>query len=293
MNSEDDDRDRRDDRNRDRDRDRDRPRGRDRDDDDRGRVAAAMTTTTTIDPDAAVRDDDYDRPRKSGSSTLIIVLVVVGLVVAGFIAIAYFAFQKVGEAKLRIRSQNNLKQFAVAMHNHEGATGHFPAPAICDKEGKPLLSWRVAILPYIEQGALYNQFKLDEPWDSPNNKKLLSSMPKIYEPVDNQAVADEYKTYYRVFYPKGEIGFGPRENDLPKGTSGTVMIVEAGEPVFWTKPDELEYEEGKPLPSLGGVLPNVKSFHVAMFDGSVRAIKREEAETIKDMIRTKNVRFGK
>ncbi len=58
--------------------------------------------------------------------------------------------------------------------------GAFPTAAILDKNGKPLLSWRVALLPYIEQDALYRQFKLDEPWDSEHNKKLIAQMPKIY-----------------------------------------------------------------------------------------------------------------
>jgi hypothetical protein len=179
------------------------------------------------------------------------------------------------------------------MHNHLTANQRFPAAAICDKDGKPLLSWRVALLPYIEQGALFNQFKLDEPWDSPNNRKLIESMPEIYAPIKNDAVRDEHKTFYRMIYPKGEIGFGPTEADLSKGTSGTVMIVEAAEPVVWTKPDELEYEEGKGLPSLGGVVPDAKSFNIAMYDGSVRAITREDAGTIKDMIRSRNVRMKK
>ncbi len=67
----------------------------------------------------------------------------------------------------RAQCTNNLKQIALAYHNVHSATNTFPPPAIADKDGKPLLSWRVAILPYVEQQELYNKFKLDEPWDSP------------------------------------------------------------------------------------------------------------------------------
>src|SRR4051794_14898536 len=74
------------------------------------------------------------------------------------------------------KSQNNLKQIALAFHNYESANGFSPAD-ISDKDGKPILSWRVAILPYIEEDALPRQFKLDEPWDSENNKKLIEKMP--------------------------------------------------------------------------------------------------------------------
>src|SRR5262245_18711959 len=82
----------------------------------------------------------------------------------------------------RRESQNNLKQLALAFHNHLAAYKYFPAAAAFSKGKKPLLSWRVAILPYIEQQALYKDFKLDEPWDSPLNKKLIPKMPKIFAP---------------------------------------------------------------------------------------------------------------
>ena len=62
---------------------------------------------------------------------------------------------------------NNLKQIGLAMHNFHDSYGGFPAAYSTDKNGKPLLSWRVHILPFVEGQALYRQFKLDEPWDSP------------------------------------------------------------------------------------------------------------------------------
>ena len=84
------------------------------------------------------------------------------------------------EAARRAQCVNNLKQIGLANHNYHSANNVFPMQAITDKDGKPLLSWRVAILPYIEQQELYNKFKLDEPWDSPNNKPLIKEMPKAY-----------------------------------------------------------------------------------------------------------------
>ena len=82
------------------------------------------------------------------------------------------AVAKVRMSAARMQSKNNLKQIALAMHNYEATYGHFPHD-ITDKNGKPILSWRVAILPFIEQDNLYKQFKLDEPWDSPNNRSGL------------------------------------------------------------------------------------------------------------------------
>ena len=134
--------------------------------------------------------------------TLIELLVVIAII-AILIGLLLPAVQKVREAAQRTSSINNLKQIALAMHNYNSTYGAFPAAAICDKKtGKPLLSWRVAILQYIEEEALYKQFKLDEPWDSEHNLKLAKNMPKIYfHPKANKPGDD--KTHYRLFYGKG------------------------------------------------------------------------------------------
>ncbi|HLW67317.1 MAG TPA: DUF1559 domain-containing protein [Gemmataceae bacterium] len=188
------------------------------------------------------------------------------------------AVSKVQLASGRAQSANNLKQMALAMHNYHDVYQSFPQAAICDKNGKPLLSWRVAILPFIEQDNLYKQFHLDEPWDSEHNKKLLAHMPKVYElPGVNKP--GETDTYYRVFYNNGalfDLKKGVKFSQITDGTSNTIMIVEAGEAVPWTKPDDLEYNPSKPLPKLGKQNPDV--FMVAMADGSVRAISKKISE---------------
>jgi hypothetical protein len=144
------------------------------------------------------------------------------------------------------------------------------------------LSWRVAILPFIEQFALYRQFKLDEPWDSEHNKKLLARMPRVYAPrVGTTKVA--HGTFYRVFTGphtpfnpagtrRGLVSLGARfPAGFPDGTSNTFLVVEASEAVPWTKPDELAYDAKKAVPKLGGQFPG--TFLAAFADGSVRVIR--------------------
>jgi len=195
------------------------------------------------------------------------------------------AVQKVRMAAGRAQGQNNLKQMALAMHNYADTYGRLPAAAICDKNGKPLLSWRVAILPYIEQDNLYKQFHLDEPWDSEHNKKLVTVIPRVYLlPGVNQP--GDTNTHYRVFYGNGagfELNKGIRFVDITDGTSNTIMIVEASEGVPWTKPEELEFQPDKPLPPLGK--QSADGFNVAMFDGSGRFISKSiTATTMKALI---------
>jgi hypothetical protein len=183
--------------------------------------------------------------------------------------------KKSDKAADRIRSSNNLRQIGLAFHNYHDTFGRFPAHAIYSKEGKPLLSWRVAILPFIEEPKLYKEFKLDEPWDSENNKPLLDRMPKTYAPLGGET-KDKHSTFYQVFVGKGTIFEGKdglKFADIPDGTSNTLFGAEAGEAVPWTKPDDLAFDPDKALPALGGMFKG--GFHVLMADGSVHFLKEK------------------
>ncbi len=147
--------------------------------------------------------------------------------------------------------------------------------AITDKDGKPLLSWRVAILPYLEQQELYNKFKLDEPWDSPNNKPLIKEMPKVYL-CPSRRNPEPGTTTYRVFVGKGalfEEGEGTGLQNVTDGTSNTIMVVESKDAVLWSKPDDLKFDmEAKPS-LYGAASPHPGGFNASFADGSVRFIK--------------------
>ncbi|HTN75535.1 MAG TPA: DUF1559 domain-containing protein, partial [Pirellulaceae bacterium] len=175
-------------------------------------------------------------------------------------------------AAQRSQSMNNLKQMALAMHNFHDAHRTFPAAQLT-KDGKPLLSWRVQILPYIEQQPLYEQFKLDEPWDSEHNIKLVDKMPKIF---NNPSVTlKPGLTNYLLPVGKDLVFHGDEKTKLEAitdGTSNTLMIVEANpdQAVIWTKPDDLPVDLDKPLAGLGEAQKN--GFLAVLCDGSVRFI---------------------
>jgi RNA polymerase sigma-70 factor (ECF subfamily) len=198
------------------------------------------------------------------------------------------AIKKAQEARNRALSVNNLKQIGLALHNYHNDFERFPAAAIYDNNGKPVLSWRVAILPYIEQTALYRQFKLDEPWDSEHNKKLLAQMPKIYAPVGVKT-KEPHMTFYQVFTGKDTVfegTQGARFADIVDGTSNTIVAVEAAEAVPWTKPDDLPYAEDKPVPKLGGLFAD--GYNVLFADGFVRFMKNTLDENILRLLITRN-----
>jgi hypothetical protein len=149
----------------------------------------------------------------------------------------------------------------------------FPPAYKADKEGKPLLSWRVLILPLLEEQALYDQFHLDEPWDSEHNKKLIDRMPMVYQSPGSNAGRGK-TTYLTVRGPKTMFPGkdGVRIAEVRDGTSNTIMLVEVpdNKAVVWTKPDDYEYDEKDPMKGLLGRRPG--GFYVSFVDGSVRLL---------------------
>jgi hypothetical protein len=202
------------------------------------------------------------------------------------------AVQKVREAANRLESANNLKRLALAMHNYHDTYGCFPPTVVYRKDGRPLYSWRVLLLPFLEHDVLYKQFHLEEPWDSPHNKALLARMPQVFAPPDGKETKEPYSTYYQGFVGPGAFFEGtipvpgnvlPRPRgtrlaEITDGMKGTIMLVEAGEAVPWTKPDDLPYDPTKPLPPLGGLSP--RGFNAAFADGAVRFIPRQTSEVV-------------
>jgi hypothetical protein len=183
------------------------------------------------------------------------------------------AAERAATAPQRLQAQQCMKQILLAMHNYHDANEQFPRD-ITDKDGKPLLSWRVAILPFIEEEKLFKQFKFDEPWDSDHNKKLLDKMPAVYR-LSTQG-KDETKTYFQGFSGPGAM-FEPGKKisvaSIRDGTSNTVAVVAAGPPAEWTKPADLPYHPKLPLVKFEGPFSNV--LLAATSDGAVHSLKRD------------------
>jgi hypothetical protein len=190
--------------------------------------------------------------------------------------LAAVALKDARRAAQRTQSVNNLKQIALAMHNYHDIHRRFPPQAACSKDGRMLLSWRVLILPFVDQEPLYRQFHLDEPWDSDHNRALIAKMPPVFaSPSLPGGLSAKGLTTYLV--PVGDkTVFGGKEGTtfakITDGTSNTIMVVEAHPSVAvpWTKPDDLPVDMKQPLRGLAGQ-PN-KTFNAAICDGSVRVV---------------------
>jgi hypothetical protein len=183
-------------------------------------------------------------------------------------------------------SQSNLTKIASAVHSYNDAKGFLPDDTL-SKANKPLLSWRVAILPYVGQKALYEKFKLDEPWDSAHNKKLIAKMPDVFR-SPRVKLKGKGNTVYQVFTGSNAV-FGRGQAlrfpaAIPDGTSNTIMAVESSTAVPWTKPGGLPFDRNKALPTFGKAYGQKPL--AALFDGSVRVLDLNviKPETLKNAI---------
>jgi hypothetical protein len=183
-------------------------------------------------------------------------------------------------------STNNLKQLGIAMHSFHDVYKGFPLATIPHPQtGQPLLSWRVTLLPYIEQEQLGKQIKIDEPWDSAHNRQFWDKMPKAYQLPGKP---NDGKTYYQVFRGQESMFPDPAQPGPPfinrglnllritDGASNTIMIVEAADAVNWMKPEDIPFQpgpQGMPLNRLGNHWGD-DSFQMLLADGAVIRLRR-------------------
>lgn len=239
-------------------------------------------------------EDDFDdqpgRPTATPAvrSTLgcLVTILAVGW---GLAALWFFGSPKIRDSAERLSASGNMKQIGFGCLNYESTYGVLPTNSY-DANGRPLLSWRVHILPFIEQDALYKQFYLDEPWDSARNRPLLSQMPRMYatqaQRQGRASMGD--KTCIRGFATRGAV-MEPRSgrpvqnpakwldwkldavafDDITDGPGSTILFVEAGEAAEWTKPNDLTWDVGQPMPPFGAGRPG-DDFWICYSDDSVR-----------------------
>lgn len=225
------------------------------------------------------------RQGMSGGTIALIVLAVclVLAVLCGGLLVAMLlpAVNAAREAARNAACTNNLRQIDLALHAYESAHGEFPPAYTTDKDGKPLQSWRVLILPYMEQQYLYDQIRKDEPWDSPHNQSIFSSypIPPVYRCPSEPLTPGNTDTSYFLITGPGTVfegGKAPKPGDFTRGMAHTAVLVEAsGQGVPWMKPEDID----------AGNLGSITSAHpqginVGMADGSVQRIDKSAASQV-------------
>jgi len=186
--------------------------------------------------------------RRGNAKVVIIVLVVVfgvmALVCTGLVAaILLPAVSQARMAAQRMQSNNNLKMIALGLHNYHDTYGTFPPSYIPDENGKPMHSWRVLILPFVESSHIYDQYDFSQPWDSPANMKACEMMPFVYQsPALGADDMASRTTYVAISGPNTVLGTDQAKklSEITAGTANVMMVVEdTSNPVPWNKPVDI------------------------------------------------------
>lgn len=213
--------------------------------------------------------DPVDTPARL---PIVVLLVVVS---AGSVPVGSAYIRSTRDDQCRV----NFRRLSQALYSYNEANGHLPAAAIVTKDKRPLLSWRVAILPRLGYADLYARFHLDEPWDSEHNLALLEEMPLEYSCPSNPRTLGR-TTYKGIVGAQGmfELARGIDIREVLDGTSNTIIVGEGGPAVPWTKPEDFNLVDGgSPVVfssrhSLG--------FTIAFADGSARFLRHGMSPTI-------------
>jgi hypothetical protein len=210
------------------------------------------------------------------------------LLAAAFLSL----FTVIRPVELRSRCHNNLKQIAIALHNYHDAYGSFPPAYVADEDGRPMHSWRILILPFLESSDVYSNYRFDEPWDGPNNRLLADQMPFAYRcPSESRRNSPSFMTSYlavvgpETVWPEGE---AHSTGDIQDGTSDTILVVESHQSgIHWMEPRDLHTGQmareinplhGQGICSCHGSPSDRGRGHIAhavLADGSVRALPND------------------
>lgn len=230
-------------------------------------------------------EERAERPRatksqKSKSTPLVLILggVIGALLLCGGVLLALLlpAVQQAREAARRTQCKGNLKQIVLALHNYHDTYGSFPPAITYNSDGQPMHSWRVLLLPYLDQAPMYSQYNRNEPWNSPGNLAVTANMPAVYACASNPNGPFSGNTSYVALDGPGTVMNSKqpaRIRDIADGPTQTLIVVEAqNSGIHWTEPKDFDISVGG-TPGPGGL----SSFHTggfqgALVDGSVRFI---------------------
>ena len=170
----------------------------------------------------------------------------VGLVFAALLAYCFFLPGESAQVTVqRMKCTENARAVALAVLNYANEYQQFPPAYVCDSAGRPLYSWRVLILPFLEEAGLHKEFHLDEPWDSPHNLTLLEKCPKIFQCPALEFDPAKGETTYAMIVGPDAISNGPKSiavDGFSRPQENIILIAESNRRIPWTAPKDIPVE---------------------------------------------------
>ncbi|HEV7221686.1 MAG TPA: DUF1559 domain-containing protein [Pirellulales bacterium] len=169
---------------------------------------------------------------------------IIGCIIVVVLALLLPTLQDEGTPRRRSQCSNNLKRIGLALQNYNDVFKRFPAACITDENGKPMHSWRVSILGFMEQKPLFDRYDFNEPWDGPNNSKLAKEMPAAFRCPNDKANPGTLTDYVAIVGPETiwQPNHGTTFKEISDGSSQTIAVVEAsGARINWMEPRDLPF----------------------------------------------------
>jgi hypothetical protein len=236
------------------------------------------------------KPDLPEEPSRSAGRYLWRVVIIVLILCIVVVVLLLPVLTSIPRHRPRSLPARQMKNIILALHDHHDTHRSFPSPYSVDSEGRPLLSWRVQILPFLEQKELYEKFNLDEPWYSPNNRKLIPLMPPCFANPKSRLAKEGRTHYLAVCGPGAAFAEGKklRFGDFRDGSTNVIMVVEAGHDraVVWTKPEDFDHDPDYPIAGLTDLHQGI--FLVGFADGAVRFVPQDIPKAVINALFTRS-----
>ncbi len=241
----------------------------------------------------------HPRFRRSHDLWLVRVFCNVAAVVLILLSLLFPQSERTGQPRPSCR--NILKAIAIALHCYHTDFGCYPPAYVADETGKPMHSWRVLLMPYLDKGDLYNQYNFSEPWNGPNNSQLGEHLVEFYIcPSEWQQGKAPQANYLAVV---GDETLWPGSRSMTtQGIGGhyadKIQLVEVADSgIEWLEPKDLDFEEMS-FEINDWSRPAIRSQHpggayVALGDGTIRFLERRDQSDLKKLLRIGNDRVTK
>ncbi|MCY2967555.1 MAG: DUF1559 domain-containing protein [Planctomycetota bacterium] len=210
---------------------------------------------------------------------VVLAVCLTGLIACGGVLFAVLlpTVRQAHEAARRAQCYNNLRQIGSALRSYHTTYGSFPPAVTYDSDGKPLHSWRVLILPFLNESALYDQFTLGEPWDSANNLRLQALMPHVFG-CPSSSNPGTGMTHYLAISGNGTAFPNAKSvsiDEITDGLATTLLIGESGSAsIPWTQPVDIDASNGLTFGSTGLGSRHTLGAYALMSDVTVKFISQ-------------------